>query len=129
MSTCFVLPRGPVGKCSFDKLYHQASIFDADMQYLDKVGRDSFLVSLQLIVIVFSMTRILPNFIVFDNDREGVPPSIVAISLLLQTYNPLAMRSGSAPTFDVLWCVAQAVTIFLLMISKSLNFISYKWIF
>ena len=85
----------------------QSCLFAADNEYLDRVGRDSFYGFLALnrheifrdddFAELYSRTR----------GRESAPPSMLAVALLLQTYNRTSdAESVERATFDARWSVA-----------------------
>jgi len=85
----------------------QTSLFTADTQYLDKVGRDTFYGFLATHSPEIFRDDDFSDLYCGDNGRESVPPSMLAIALLLQTYERLSdAEVVSRATFDTRWCVA-----------------------
>jgi len=90
----------------------QTSIFTADTQYLDKVGRDSFYGFLALNRHGIFRDEDFAELYCPNNGRESAPPSIVAIALLLQSYDRVSdAEVVERATFDARWCVAQGTEI------------------
>ena len=68
----------------------QLSLYQADKYYLDLVGRDSFYGQ-----IAANRDRLFPDedfamLYCSNNGRESVPPSLLAVALLLQAYEKLS---------------------------------------
>jgi transposase len=85
----------------------QTSIFTADAQYLDKVGRDTFYGFLATHSHQIFSDEEFSEFYCDDNGRQSVPPSILAVALLLQNYERVSDEEVvSRATFDNRWSVA-----------------------
>lgn len=85
----------------------QTSLFTADTQYLDKVGRDTFYGFLASHSHEIFRDDDFSDLYCGDNGRDSVPPSVLAIALLLQTYERISdAEVVNRATFDTRWCVA-----------------------
>jgi len=85
----------------------QTSLFTADTQYLDKVGRDTFYGFLATHSHEIFRDDDFSDLYCGDNGRDSVPPSVLAIALLLQTYERISdAEVVNRVTFDTRWCVA-----------------------
>ena len=85
----------------------QTSIFTADTQYLDKVGRDTFYGFWATHSHRIFRDEEFSEIYCQDNGRESVPPSILAVALLLQSYERVSDNEVvSRATFDNRWSVA-----------------------
>jgi transposase len=85
----------------------QTSIFTADAQYLDKVGRETFYGFLATHSHRIFRDEDFSELYCDDNGRNSVPPSILAVALLLQSYERLSDEEVvSRATFDARWSVA-----------------------
>ena len=65
----------------------QTSVFSADSQYLDKVGRNTFYGFLATHSHRIFGDEDYSELYCRDNGRESVPPSLLAVALLLQSYD------------------------------------------
>ncbi|MFQ5381381.1 MAG: IS1182 family transposase [Dehalococcoidia bacterium] len=91
----------------------QRGLFEADSQYLEKVGKDSFygfLASLRDELFVDE------DFAIFYDElgrgRPSVPPALLATALLLQTYDRVSDREAmERATFDLRWSVALGIEV------------------
>ena len=85
----------------------QASIFTADAQYLDKVGRDTFYGFLATHAHRIFRDEDFSQLYCRDNGRRSVPPSLLAVALLLQHYDRVSDEEAvKRATFDLRWAVA-----------------------
>lgn len=89
------------------KRKRQTSIFGADAQYLDKVGRETFYGFLALHSHEIFRDEAFSELYCHNNGRNSVPPSILAVALLLQSYDRVSDEEVvSRATFDARWSVA-----------------------
>jgi hypothetical protein len=65
----------------------QRGMFEADQMYLDYVGRDNFYGFLASQRGQLFRDEEFAKLYVLDNGRPSVPPSLLATTLLLQTYD------------------------------------------
>ena len=72
------------------KRSHQRGLFEADNQYLDYVGRDSFYGFLASQRGQLFRDEEFAEFYCPDNGRPSVPPSLLATALLLQTHDRIS---------------------------------------
>src|SRR5260370_4655189 len=85
----------------------QRGLFEADNLYLDFVGRETFYGFL-----AGQRGRLFRDdefaaLYVLDNGRPSVPPSLLAMALLLQTHDRVSDEEATArATFDLRWKVA-----------------------
>ncbi len=85
----------------------QVSLLAGDVQYLDDVGRDSFYGFLALHRDRLFRDEDFADLYCPDNGRTSVPPSILALALLLQTYDRVSDEEVvQRATFDLRWAVA-----------------------
>ncbi len=85
----------------------QTSIFGADTRYLDKVGRATFYGFLATHSHRIFRDEDFSELYCDDNGRDSVPPSILAVALLLQSYDRVSDEEVvSRATFDARWNVA-----------------------
>lgn len=85
----------------------QASIFSADAQYLDKVGRDTFYGFWATESHRIFRDEDFSELYCHDNGRQSVPPSLLAVALLLQSYEGVSDEEAvNRATFDLRWSVA-----------------------
>lgn len=85
----------------------QTSLFTADTQYLDKVGRETFYGFLATNSHEIFRDDDFSDLYCGDNGRDSVPPSVLAVALLLQTYERISdAEVVNRATFDTRWCVA-----------------------
>jgi hypothetical protein len=90
----------------------QLSMYQADLEYLDRIGRDTFYGQ-----VAQSRSRLFrdEDFAALycpDNGRPAVPPSLLAVALLLQAHDKVSDEEAiSRANFDVRWCVALGIEI------------------
>ena len=85
----------------------QRGLFDADQLYLDLVGRDTFYGFLALHRDELFRDEDFAQLYCPDNGRDSVPPSLLAIALLLQTFENVSDDEAKARAdFDIRWKVA-----------------------
>jgi len=90
----------------------QLGLFEADQLYLDYVGRESFYGFL-----AGQRGQLFPDedfaaLYCLDNGRTSVPPSLLATTLLLQTYDRVSDEEAKARAdFDLRWKVALGIGI------------------
>lgn len=85
----------------------QRGLFDADHLYLDLVGRDTFYGFLALHRGELFHDEDFAHLYCADNGRESVPPSLLAVALLLQTFDNVSDEEAKARTdYDIRWKVA-----------------------
>jgi transposase len=90
----------------------QRGMFEADHLYLDLVGRDTFYGFLALHRDEIFQDEDFAQLYCADNGRDSVPPSLLAIALLLQTYERVSDEEAKARAdFDVRWKVALGLRI------------------
>ena len=90
----------------------QRGMFEADHLYLDLVGRDTFYGFLALHRDEIFRDEDFADLYCADNGRDSVPPSLLAIALLLQTYERVSDEEAKARAdFDVRWKVALGLRI------------------
>ena len=88
----------------------QHSLFAADTQYLEFVGRDSFYGFLAEHGRELFRDEDFPELYCPDNGRPSVPPSLLAIALLLQTYDRVSDAEATArAAYDLRWKVALGI--------------------
>jgi len=91
----------------FGKRDPQISLLAGDAQYLDAVGRQSFYGYLALHRDRIFRDEDFAELYCKDNGRTSVPPSILAIALLLQSYDRVSDDEVvKRATFDLRWSVA-----------------------
>lgn len=91
----------------FGKRSPQISMFSADTQYLDKVGRDSFYGFLATHRHKIFRDEDFADLYCRNFGRKSVPPSLLAIALLLQSYDRVSDEEVvNRSTFDLRWSVA-----------------------
>jgi transposase len=87
-------------------------MYQADVEYLDRVGVDSFYGQ-----VAQARSRLFrdDDFAALycpDNGRPAVPPSLLAVALLLQAHDKVSDQEAIARTnYDVRWCVALGIEI------------------
>jgi len=90
----------------------QLSMYQADVEYLDRVGPQSFFGQ-----VAQSRSRLFrdDDFAALycpDNGRPAVPPSRLAVALLLQAHDKVSDAEAiERANFDVRWCVALGIEI------------------
>ncbi len=90
----------------------QRGLFEADHLYLDYVGRDTFYGFLASQRGRLFRDEEFAELYCPDNGRDGVPPSLLAAVLLLQTHDRVSDEEAKARAdFDIRWKVALGVAI------------------
>jgi hypothetical protein len=90
----------------------QGDLFSADTQYLKFVGEDSFYGFLAREGWRLFRDEEFAALYCADNGRTSVPPSLLAIALLLQTHDRVSDEEAKARAdFDLRWKVALGVAI------------------
>lgn len=85
----------------------QRGLFDADHLYLDLVGKDTFYGFLALHRDELFHDEDFAHLYCADNGRDSVPPSLLAIAMLLQTFENISDEEAKARAdFDIRWKVA-----------------------
>jgi len=94
------------------KRSRQRSLFEADNQYLDFVGRDSFYGFLANQRGKLFRDEDYAEFYCPDNGRPSVPPSLLANALLLQTHDQVSDEEAKARAdYDLRWKVALGIKV------------------
>ena len=89
------------------KRSRQRGLFEADNQYLDFVGRDTFYGFLASQRGKLFRDEDFAEIYCPDNGRPGVPPSLLANALLLQTHDKVSDEEAKARAdYDLRWKVA-----------------------
>jgi len=89
----------------------QRGIFEADTQYLEAVGKESFYAFLAGLRGTLFRDEDFAHLYVLDNGRPSVPPSLLATALLLQTYDRVSDEEAKERAdFDLRWKVALGIT-------------------
>ena len=90
----------------------QLGLFTADQQYLEMVGRGSFYGFLAQHGRQLFRDEDFAALYCLDNGRSSVPPSLLAIALLLQTHDRVSdAEATERATFDLRWKVALGLEI------------------
>lgn len=90
----------------------QRGLFEADNQYLDFVGRDSFYGFLASQRGRLFRDEDFAEFYCPDNGRPSVPPSLLANALLLQTHDRVSDEEAKARAdYDLRWKVAVGIAV------------------
>ena len=90
----------------------QRGLFEAGHLYLDYVGRDTFYGFLASQRGRLFRDEEFAELYCPDNGRDGVPPSLLAAVLLLQTHDRVSDQEAKARAdFDIRWKVALGVAI------------------
>ncbi len=90
----------------------QRGLFEADNQYLEYVGRDSFYGFLASQRGHLFRDEDFAEFYCPDNGRTSVPPSLLANALLLQTHDGVSDEEAKARAdYDLRWKVALGIEI------------------
>jgi hypothetical protein len=98
----------------------QGSLFAADTQYLEFVGRDSFYGFLAQHARELFRDADFAGFYCPDNGRRSVPPSLLAVALLLQTHERVSDEEAKQRAdFDLRWKVALGIEIEARLFAKS----------
>jgi len=94
------------------KRSRQRGLFEADNQYLDFVGRDSFYGFLASQRGQLFRDEDFAEFYCLDNGRPSVAPSLLANALLLQTHDRVSDEEAKARAdYDLRWKVALGIEI------------------
>jgi len=94
------------------KRSRQRGLFEADNQYLDYVGRDSFYGFLARQRGKLFRDEDFAEFYCPDNGRPSVPPSLLANALLLQTHDGVSDEEAKARAdYDLRWKVALGIQV------------------
>lgn len=94
------------------KRSRQRGLFEADNQYLDFVGRDSFYGFLARQRGKLFRDEDFAEFYCPDNGRPSVPPSMLANALLLQTHDRVSDEEAKARAdYDLRWKVALGIQV------------------
>jgi transposase len=90
----------------------QRGLFEADHQYLEYVGPDSFYGFLASQRGRLFRDKDFSELYCSDNGRDSVPPSLLATALLLQTHDRVSDEEAKARAdYDIRWKVALGVVI------------------
>lgn len=90
----------------------QRGLFEADNQYLDFIGRDSFYGFLANQRGKLFRDEDFAEFYCPDNGRPSVPPSLLAYALLLQTHDRVSDEEAKARAdYDLRWKVALGIEV------------------
>ena len=90
----------------------QRGLFEADHLYLDYVGRDTFYGCLASQRGKLFRDEEFAELYCLDNGRTSVPPSLLAIALLLQTHDRVSdAEAKRRADFDLCWKVALGIGI------------------
>lgn len=90
----------------------QYGMFEADQLYLEHVGRNTFYGFLASLRGQLFQDEDFGVLYCLDNGRAGVPPSLLATALLLQTYERVSDEEAKARAdFDLRWKVALGIGI------------------
>jgi Transposase domain (DUF772). len=90
----------------------QGSLFEADNQYLNFVGRDSFYGFLANQRGQLFRDEDFATFYCPDNGRPSVAPSLLANALLLQTYEGVSDEEAKGRAdYDLRWKVALGIEV------------------
>ena len=90
----------------------QKGLWEADRLYLDHVGKDTFYGLLASLRGQLFSDDDFAEIYCPDNGRDSVPPSLLATTLLLQTYDKVSDAEAKARAdFDIRWKVALGIEI------------------
>jgi hypothetical protein len=90
----------------------QRGLFEADTQYLEAVGKESFYVFLAGLRGALFRDEEFAHLYAQNNGRPSVPPSLLATALLLQTYDRVSDEEAKERAdFDLRWKVALGIAI------------------
>ena len=90
----------------------QRGLFEADNQYLEAVGKESFYAFLAGLRGVLFRDEEFAHLYVQNNGRPSVPPSLLATALLLQAHDRVSDEEAKERAdFDVRWKVALGITV------------------
>ena len=96
----------------FTQRSSQLSMYQADVEYLDRVGRDTFYGQLSQARSRLFRDDDFAELYCPDNGRPAVPPSLLAVALLLQAHDKVSDEEAvSRANYDVRWCVALGIEI------------------
>ena len=111
--TAYEKKSGPItAELGLGKRSPQGDLFTADAQYLKFVGEDSFYGFLAREGGRLFRDEDFAALYCEDNGRTSVPPSLLAIALLLQTYDRVSDEEAKARAdFDLRWKVALGIEI------------------
>jgi len=88
----------------------QLGMYQADVEYLDRVGPDSFYGHLARARTRLFRDDDFASLYCPDNGRPSVPPSLLAIALLLQAHSKVSDNEAvERANYDVRWCVALGI--------------------
>lgn len=88
----------------------QRDVFDADTMYMDLVGRKTFYGYLALHRDRLFSDEQFASFYCLDNGRTSVPPSLLAVALLLQAHDKVSDEEATRRArLDISWKVALGV--------------------
>ena len=88
----------------------QRGLWEADRLYLDHVGRESFYGLLASLWGRLFRDADFAEFYCPDNGRDSVPPSLLAVALLLQSHDRVSDAEAKARAdFDLRWKVALGI--------------------
>ena len=88
----------------------QSGLWEADRLYLDHVGRESFYGLLASLRGRLFRDADFAEFYCPDNGRDSVPPSLLAVALLLQSHDRVSDAEAKARAdFDLRWKVALGI--------------------
>jgi hypothetical protein len=94
----------------FTQRSSQLSMYQADLEYLDRVGRDSFYGQVAQARSRLFWDEDFAALYCPDNGRPAVPPSLLALALLLQAHDKVSDAEAiERANFDVRWCVALGI--------------------
>lgn len=96
----------------FTQRSSQLSMYQADVEYLDRVGRDSFYGQMAQARARLFRDDDFADLYCPDNGRPAVAPSLLAVALLLQAHDKISdAEAVERANFDVRWCVALGIEI------------------
>jgi len=96
----------------FTQRSSQLSMYQADVEYLDRVGRDTFYGQVAQARARLFRDEDFAALYCLDNGRPAVPPSLLAVALLLQAHDKVSDEEAvERANFDVRWCVALGIEI------------------
>ena len=90
----------------------QRGLWEADLLYLEHVGRDTFYGLLASLRGRLFRDADFAGFHCADNGRDSVPPSLLATALLLQTHDKVSDAEAKARAdFDIRWKVGLGIEV------------------
>ena len=90
----------------------QRGLWEADRLYLDHVGKDTFYGLLASLRGRLFRDTDFAAFYCADNGRDSVPPSLLAMALLLQSHDKVSDAEAKARAdFDIRWKVALGIEV------------------